>query len=416
MMRLSGFIVLLAALSAAIGMPRSGHAGFDGRASDGLQSLSAGERFAARKVASSNVYAERLGAALERYQTIARQGGWEFSKTGPKFETGSYGAELDRLRARLAKTGDIAVGSGGAERFDDTLRDGVRRFQTRHGLRVDGIVGPRTRAALAVSVQARINQIALNLRRWRSMPAELGPKYVLVNVPAQEIFIVERDRIVFASQVIVGRVSRPTPLFASRIVKIVVNPHWYVPRKIAVRDILPKLKQNASYLTERSIRVYRGTLDALEELAPEQVDWRSLGENNFPYRLVQDPGPLNSLGRIKFFAPNAHDAFLHDKPDSHLFEKAGRALSSGCVRVKNAEALARHILANDSATDAKRLEAILDGKQAVTISMKSPIPLYVVYSTAWVNDSNLVNFRDDIYGLDKQGIARMFSDGQSCTG
>jgi len=414
-----GIIVLLAVLSVATGAPERVHAGFDGRVADDLHSLQISERLPDRPVASSpvapsNVYVQRLGAALEKYRAIARQGGWDFPENGPKLETGSYGAELARLRARLAKTGDIAVGSGSSERFDDELREGVLRFQARHGLRVDGIVGRKTRAALSVSVQARIDQIAINMRRWRSMPADLGRKYILVNVPGQELFIVERDRIVFASRVIVGRVSRPTPLFASRIVKIVVNPHWYVPRTIAVRDILPKLKRDSSYLTKRSIRVYRGTMDSLEELAPAQVDWRSLSENNFPYRLIQDPGPKNSLGRIKFYAPNAHDAFLHDTPHSHLFEKVGRALSSGCIRVKKAEALARYMLGKISEGSVDRLDATLEDNKAVTIPLKTSVPLYVVYSTAWVNDSNAVEFREDIYGLDKRGIARMFTDGRSC--
>lgn len=414
MMWRSGIIVWIAVLSVVTGTPERVRAGFDGRVADGPHSLQISERLPDRPVASSNIYVRRLGAALEKYRAIARQGGWDFSKTGPKLETGSYGAELTRLRARLAKTGDMAVGSGSSERFDNVLREGVQRFQARHGLRVDGIVGRKTRAALSVSVQARIDQIAINMRRWRSMPTDLGDRYMLVNVPGQELFIVERDNIVFTSPVIVGRVSRPTPRFASRIDKIVVNPHWYVPRTIAVRDILPKLKQDASYLTKRSIRVYRGALDSLEELAPEQVNWRSLSAKNFPYRLIQDPGPKNSLGRIKFFAPNAHDAFLHDTPDIRLFEKTGRALSSGCVRVKKAEALARYLLGRNTEGSDDRLDATLDAKKAVVISIKNPIPLYVVYSTAWVDDSNTVEFREDIYGLDKQGIARMFADGRSC--
>ena len=188
-----------------------------------------------------------------------------------------------------------------------------------------------------------------------------------------------------------------------------------MPKKIAVRDILPNLQRDTSYLKDRSIRVYRGAFDSLEEIAPTQVDWRSLSENNFPYRLIQDPGPKNALGRVKFFAPNAHDAFLHDTPDVHLFEKVGRALSSGCIRVKKAEALARLMLKNESETSAIRLDTALDGNHANTISLKVPVPLYVVYSTAWVNERNTVEFREDIYGMDKRGPSQMFVDGQSCS-
>lgn len=187
-----------------------------------------------------------------------------------------------------------------------------------------------------------------------------------------------------------------------------------MPKKIAVRDILPNLKRDASYLTDRSIRVYRGPFDSLEEIAPMQVDWQSLSENNFPYRLIQDPGPKNALGRVKFFAPNDHDAFLHDTPDVHLFEKVGRALSSGCIRVKKAEALARFMLRYDSETSVIRLDTALNGNQANTISLKAPVPLYVVYSTAWVNERETVEFREDIYGMDKRSLSRMFADGHSC--
>lgn len=406
----SYFAVLLLGAAVSYGAQASDA----GRPVDDVHRLQVGERSSAQQSASSNVYVRRLGSALREYRAIARQGGWDFPEKGPRLERGSAGAGVGRLRARLAQSGDIDGRSGDAGHFDDVLRKGVLRFQARHGLAVDGIVGPKTRAALGVSVEARMKQIEVNLRRWRSLPADLGRRYILVNVPAQELLIVDRDSVEFSSPVIVGRASRPTPFFASKIVKIVVNPHWYVPKLIAVRDILPKLQQDTSYLTDRSIRVYRGGFDSLEEIAPMQVDWRSLNENNFSYRLIQDPGPKNALGRIKFFAPNAHDVFLHDTPYVHLFEKVGRALSSGCIRVKKAEALARLMLRHESQASAARLDAALDGNRAKTISLEAPVPLYVVYSTAWVNERNTVEFREDIYGLDKRGPSQMFADGRSC--
>ncbi len=410
-----GIRIFVAVSSFATAVPEGVYAGDARRPVEGVHRLQVSERLPTQKAVLSNVYVRRLGSALGKYQAIARQGGWDFPEKGPRLELGSFGSEVSRLRARLAKSGDIVGRRGRAERFDDVLKKGVLRFQARHGLTADGIVGPKTRAALSISVQARMKQIAVNLRRWRSIPADLGRRYILVNVPSQELFFVDQDSVIFASPVIVGRAARPTPLFASRIVKIVVNPHWYVPKKIAVRDILPNLQRDTSYLKDRSIRVYRGAFDSLEEIAPTQVDWRSLSENNFPYRLIQDPGPKNALGRVKFFAPNAHDAFLHDTPDVHLFEKVGRALSSGCIRVKKAETLARLMLKNESETSALRLDTALDGNRANTISLKVPVPLYVVYSTAWVNERNTVEFREDIYGMDKRGPSQMFVDGQSCS-
>lgn len=206
-----GIIFFVAVLSLATAVVQGVHAGEAGRAVDGVHGLQVSERLSARQVKSSNVYVRRLGSALGKYQAIARRGGWDFPEKGPRLELGSSGAEVARLRARLAKSGDIAGRSGSSDRFDDVLRKGVLHFQVRHGLKVDGIVGPKTRAALNISVQARMKQIEVNLRRWRSIPADLGRRYILVNVPSQELFFVDQDSVVFASPVIVGRAARPTP-------------------------------------------------------------------------------------------------------------------------------------------------------------------------------------------------------------
>lgn len=341
-----------------------------------------------------------LEATLDAYRAIEERGGWPAVPDGPALRVGSSGPAVVRLKERLSITGDLADPEDRAPGFGDDLAAAVKRFQARHGLEQDGVVGRKTRAALNVPVAARVRQLAANLERLKSLSLTDGKRTILINVAAFDLTVVEDGRVAFSSPVIVGRRSRPTPVFSSAVTRIVVNPYWYVPRRIAVRDILPKIKKDPAYLREQSIRVYRTSGSARIEIAPGSVDWKSLNSTDFPYVLVQDPGPANALGRVKFYLPNTYDVFLHDTPAQELFNHGKRMFSSGCIRVGKALALADFLLHRDGLDSFEQLAEALQNRETRAIALKTPVPLHVVYLTAWADRDGRAQFRDDVYSLD----------------
>jgi murein L,D-transpeptidase YcbB/YkuD len=363
--------------------------------------VAGGYRAAVAEVASAfPASPAHLEAALDSYRAIERQGGWPVVPGGPALRVGSSGPAVALLRERLAITGDFTGPDDEAPLFDEVLAQAVTAFQARHGLEEDGVVGPKTRAALNVPAEARVRQLAANLERLESLPLTDDARTVLINVAAFDLSVLEDGRVAFASPVIVGRRSRPTPVFSSAITKAVVNPYWHVPRLIAVKDILPKVQQDLAYLREKSIRVYRASGAARIEVAPESVDWKSLNANNFPYLLVQDPGPTNALGRVKFYFPNDFDVFLHDTPAQALFSHGKRAFSSGCIRVGKALALAEFLLHRDGLESFEQMADALQKRETRNITLKTPVPLHIVYLTAWTDRDGRAQFRDDVYSLD----------------
>jgi murein L,D-transpeptidase YcbB/YkuD len=284
--------------------------------------------------------------------------------------------------------------------FDEPLAGAVERFQGRHGLVVDGVVGQETRAALNVGVDVRIRQIAASLERLRSLPDITGDRVILVNVAGFELYVFEGGKITFNSAVVVGRLSRPTPALSSAVTRIIVNPYWRVPRRIAINDILPQIRRDPAYLGENGFRVFSASLGSLVEVAAGDVNWNSLNRHNFPYLLVQDPGASNALGRVKFFFPNDRDIFMHDTPAQDLFKHKSRAFSSGCIRVSKAVELAAFLLKPEREGPYQAMVEALASGETRQIALTQPIPLHIVYLTAWADKSGPVHFRDDIYGLD----------------
>jgi murein L,D-transpeptidase YcbB/YkuD len=284
--------------------------------------------------------------------------------------------------------------------YDAELERAVREFQSAHGLEADGVVGRKTLAALNVPVDERIQQIQLNMERWRWMPDDLGERYLLVNMAGFELQAVENDEAVMDMRVIIGRPYRSTPAFLGTMRYLVINPYWNVPHKLAVLDLLPKQQADPDYLPGKGFRVYAGWGKDAPELDPGDIDWSSYTAENFPYRLIQDPGEVNSLGRIKFMLPNPYAVYLHDTPSRHLFNRPVRTFSSGCIRVAEPVRLANFVL-NDGRDymTPDVLEAISSGENQI-VSLPRVVPVYMLYQTAWVDDEGMAHFRDDVYGRD----------------
>lgn len=319
---------------------------------------------------------------------------------GPALRVGSSGPSVVRLQERLSVTNDLIGASQEYWKFGHDLSHGVMRFQRRHGLAVDGVVGRRTRAALNVPVSERIQQISANLARLRSLPARDGRRAIVINVAGFDLNLIEDDKVAFNSPVIVGRSSRPTPVFSSMVTQIVVSPYWHVPRSIAVRDILPKVRRDPSYLQTQGIRVFRASGGSRTEVASDAVPWQSLNKDNFPYVLVQDPGPRNALGRVKLVLPNEQDIFVHGTPAQDLFNRTLRAFSSGCIRVARIMELAEHLLKQEGEASYRDFFDALRTGETRQIKLTMPIPIHIVYLTAWADADGQTHFRDDIYSLD----------------
>ncbi len=290
------------------------------------------------------------------------------------------------LRRRLAQSGDL--------RDREPTVTGVKRFQARHGLAADGVVGARTLAALNTPVASQIRQLELNRARSRDDALRRSaPRYVEVNIPAYELRLVENGEVVLRSRVIVGDADTPTPVFDDQIRYIELNPYWYVPASI-VPELVRQAGGDPSYF-ERHNYIVRG--------GP------GTGE---PLRLVQRPGPGNALGRMKFLFPNHHAVYLHDTSQPRLFGRAERSLSHGCVRVEKPMELAVALLARDG-WDEARIQAALARGKTQRIELSEPVPVLLEYRTAFLDDAGVLQFRPDIYGHDTAGIGTFADPGRS---
>src|SRR6266849_5555739 len=257
----------------------------------------------------------------------------------------------------------------------------------------------RLRQALAryrqtPGAEMKVRQIALNMERWRWLPQDLGQRYILVDVPAYTLDVVERDQSVMSMRVVVGKPSWPTPVLSATMSYIVLSPDWRVPSSIAARELVPILRANPGYLAQNNMRLSNGSHD----VDPRSVDLSQLSTKNFPYRLRQEPGPKNPLGTIKFIFPNRFQVYLHDTPSRTLFTKPERAFSHGCVRVEKPTDLAEYVLRGRLSRD--RLLASIGQRTSRTVPLTEPLPTYLVYRTVLVKDDGTIQFRPDIYGYD----------------
>jgi murein L,D-transpeptidase YcbB/YkuD len=339
----------------------------------------------------------RLQAALDLYLQTAVDGGWPTVPDGETLAPGDRDPRIAALTRRLQATGDLERDGREFETYDDRLAAAVLRFQKRHGLGQDALVGPATLRAMNVPVEQRIAQLRLNLDRTARVFDSSPPNFVLVNVPAFTTYLYRDRRLAWTGRIIVGETEAETPLFESEIMSVVLNPSWAVPRSIASEELLPKIQQDPAFLS-------RGGFDVLDPAgAPidaSQIDWASLHRDNFPYTLVQRPGPVNELGRVKFMIPNPYDVCMHDTPGKYLFALDSRAFSHGCIRLDRPLDFAAEVLAAEN-WSREQIDARLATQRTETIPLQSPLPLIVTYLTASVDGNGTVYFYRDIYGMDE---------------
>jgi L,D-transpeptidase YcbB len=328
-------------------------------------------------------YYERMRGALAQYRVAAAAGGWPRVPDGETLKDGERSAAVAALRQRFTRGADrreaelAAAGALDATLFDGALAEAVQHFQTRHSIEADGAVGAATLRELNHTVEERIAEMKLNLDRWRWLPNHLGERFVLVNVAGFELEVVEDGRAVQNMNVVVGQLDRQTPIFADSIQYVVVNPYWNVPDGIYRQDVLPALERDPYYLVKNNM---------------ERVDGR----------IRQKPGPTNALGRYKFIFPNEFDVYLHDTPQGHLFSRASRDFSSGCIRLERPDEFARLLLDTQTDRGSGQLDALLTNWNERWIKLDRPLPVYILYFTAWVEEDGTVRFHHDVYGRDEK--------------
>ena len=348
----------------------------------------------------SNFFYWRLRHALPLYTRYAAASNWPQVPSGPKLEKGMSDARVAILGQRLLASGELAQLGPQPERFDDGLAAALMKFQASHGLDPDGKLGAQTLAALNVLPAQRLQQVLLNLQRFRKLNTAMGQRFLYINVAGMELSLVEHGQVTFFNKVIVGRKDRPTPLLQSVIRRIDFNPTWVVPPKIARNDEVARMRSDPSFFRTHNIRVYDGWGADAHEINPESVDWTQYGPNNMPFALRQDPGPENALGPVKFDFANDYAVYVHGTPVQSLFQLSARSLSSGCVRAEHPVDLAKYLLRNDHNWPAARIDDVVHKATTISAPLADPLPIMLTYQTAWVDADGVVQFRADIYGLD----------------
>jgi len=279
------------------------------------------------------------------------------------------------------------------------LKDGIKAFQREFNLYPDGVAGKKTRQMLNRSLYDWQVQVALNLDRWRKMPDSMPNRYILVNVPAYQLNVVDSGEVVLQSRVIVGAPRTRTPLLNSRMANFMMFPYWRVPYSIVFKEMLPAIRKNINYLADKNLEVIDRDGNAVD---PYTIDWNKLGKGHFPYVLRQMDGVDNSLGIMKFNFMNKYSVYLHDTNSRGLFRNNYRALSHGCVRVQEWDSLAMYLIQDDTlrhTRDSVRLWLAMQEKKQVNFSRR--VPIYIRYFSADVQDDHLL-FYEDIYGEDKR--------------
>ncbi len=338
-------------------------------------------------------------SAINTYNQIVSGGGWPTVQPTVKLQLGVVDPSVPAMRKRLMISGDLAETAGLSNSFDTYVDAAVKRFQSRHGLPADGVMGQYSLAAMNVPADIRLGQLHTNLERLRKLASDdQGPRYVMVNIPAAQIEAVETGRVAQRHTAIVGKIDRQTPILDSKIQEVILNPYWTAPKSIIQKDIIPLMRKDPTYLTRNKIRLFNE--QTREEIAPETVDWNTDDAVKLMFR--QDPGKINAMSSTKINFPNQYAVYMHDTPQQGIFNKLMRFDSSGCVRVQNVRDLNVWLLRDTPGWDRQTMEATIKTGVNTPIAVTNPVPLHFVYVSAWSTGDGVVHLRDDIYEMDGQ--------------
>jgi L,D-transpeptidase YcbB len=320
---------------------------------------------------------------LLKYYEADKKGAWQpIVAVKKSYKPGDTSTTISQIKKRLLLTGDLATGDTTAL-FTNSLVAAIKRYQQRNGLTEDGVAGPTLFNAMNRPITDRIRQILVNMERIRWVPAEPASDYLLVNIPEFRLHVFENGKHKWKMKVVVGAVAHNTVIFNGNLKYIVFSPYWNVPSSIIKKEVVPGMKRNKNYL------------------ASHNMEW-----NNGAVR--QKPGPGNSLGLVKFLFPNSYNIYLHDTPSKNLFNESKRAFSHGCIRLAEPKRLAEYLLRNDPNWNENSITKAMHSGKEKYVTLKQTIPVFIGYFTAWVDPDGKLNFRDDIYGHDKEMADHLF--------
>ena len=312
---------------------------------------------------------------LKKYRAIAEKGGWGIiPRFSGSLRNGDSTAVLSAVRKRLYMTNDFS-GDTTSVFFDEALEDAVKKFQYRHGLTEDGVVGRKVAEAMNVSVKERIEQIMVNMERCRWVPVRMKGEYFVINIPAFRFYAFKDDTVQWSMKVVVGKSIHQTAIFNGTMKYVVFAPYWNVPPGILKNEVLPALRRNPAYLIKNHMEWHGNTVRQL-------------------------PGPWNALGKVKFLFPNSHNIYLHDTPAKDLFKQDQRSFSHGCIRVEQPKKLAQHVLQYQPGWNEQRIDSAMNGTKEMYVTLQKTFPVFIAYFTAWADHSGRMHFRKDIYGKD----------------
>jgi murein L,D-transpeptidase YcbB/YkuD len=335
---------------------------------------------------------EALQKAYVDLRGQKEKGGWPAVPAGLK--PGKSHAGVVALRQRLAASGELK-GDVSSQMYDGEVETAVKAFQDLHSIKATGIVDEATRTAMNVPLDDRLEQVALNLDRWRWMPDDLGDRHFFVNIPYYHLIAREHGKPVMDIRVVVGKPGNETPIFTDEMETVVFSPYWNIPDSIKQGETAPAVMRDPGYLDRNNIEILRGS----KRISAASVNWGDPSElRQLAFR--QRPGASNALGHVKFLFPNDFDVYLHDTPADSLFQRQGRAFSHGCVRVEEPETLAKYVLQGYSEWDEPKILNAMHSGNEQHVKLKEKIPVHITYFTAWVDEKGGLHFQPDIYGYD----------------
>ncbi len=355
-------------------------------------------------LAPAHKHYQSLKKALKIYRLIAASGGWKQIPPGPTLRPGESDDRLQLIYKRMLAPGIQPPPKPEDKIYGPALQKAVARFQQLNGIEDDGVIGPQTLTAMNVPASRLVEQIIVNMARWRWQAHVLGKKYVLINIASFNLTAYKDDIMVLNFPVIIGQLQHQTPVFSDSIKYIEFNPYWNITPDIAKNEDLPHLRKNPRYLSDRHVRLFSSWEGDATELDSTTMDWQQVSPSRMAgFKLRQDPGPWNALGKIKFVFPNKYSIYMHDTPSRNLFSRTKRDFSHGCIRLSNPLSLALFALEDQGkGWTSEQIQSAYDSDKRVVVRLTPPLPIHITYQTSWVDKDGQIHFNRDIYSRDEK--------------
>ncbi|MFM7823963.1 MAG: murein L,D-transpeptidase [Bacteroidota bacterium] len=357
------------------------------------KSISAPEKLLEESPAHQQV--TLLLKALDRLTRIEQSGGWPLiSPVSKSLALGDTSSVLKEVKRRLGLMDAYSIDT--SNRFNKALEEAVKKARRNFGLYDTALVDSILINRLNIPVSQRIETVKINLERWKWVPRDTADSMIQVNIAAFELEVVQDRKMVKRMPIIAGDTMHHTVMFYDEMQQIVFSPYWNIPKSILVEELWPDIRRDRQYLNRKHMEVVKGD----KVIDPAQVKWSRYNAYNFPYSIRQKPGNDNPLGGVKFLFPNPYSIYLHDTPNKTLFDKRIRSFSHGCIRIAEPFWLASYLLKGQPEWNATAIDSAMKCGQETFVNLPSAIPVHITYFTSWVDETGMLNFRDDVYGHD----------------